>query len=131
MTTQRAKTIDIQDYKDLLRIDWDWGSTGIWSIDRPKQTSSGGNVSYESLSIPSWLVERFNYWTQWLESCESWHNHVEWDQELLDAYAFSLATDLKRFLGDQYYIEYKDREVHDDLHYLQKVNFGNCSSTDD
>jgi len=114
----------ITEYKELLRIDWDCSSTGIWVIKEPRQKSAGANLSYEGLDLPDWLVERFNYWTEWLESSESWNGHEEPDEDLVRAYKLSLAIDLKRVLGDDYYVECSGREIHDDRTYLQRKNFG-------
>lgn len=112
----------IDEYKELLRIDWDWSSTGIWVIKEPKQEYAGSNLDYDALSLPEWLIERFRYWTDWLEASEPWNGHEKQDAELLAAYQLSLGVDLKRVLGDDYYVECSGREIHDDLLYMKRVN---------
>jgi hypothetical protein len=42
---------------------------------------------------------------------------------LLDAYGLSLAVDLKRVLGEGYYVEWRRREVVDDRARLRRTNF--------
>jgi hypothetical protein len=120
MPIPRATKRPLNEYKVLLRIDVDWGSTGIWQIKEPKQRCAGGCVVYEELKLPQWLVDRFEYWTNWHDAHEPWKETPGLDSELWRAYAFSLAIDLKRVLGDDYYVEYGGREIHDDLKYLRQ-----------
>lgn len=119
----RVKKRQIEEYRALLRLDWDWSRTGIWVIQEPRQIYAGLNLSsYQSLNLPGWLIDRFEYWTDWLGSSESWSGQETPDKILLGAYELSLAIDLKRFLGDDYYIECQGREIHDDRAYLRKAN---------
>jgi hypothetical protein len=74
-----------------------------------------------ALDLPQWLIDRFDYWTSWHDSCEPWRSRVGVDSELYLAYAMSLAVDLKRHLGEDYYVECNGIEVHDDRAYLLKV----------
>jgi hypothetical protein len=123
MEYPRVKKRPLSEYRELLRLDWDWSSTGIWIIQEPKQKYAGSNLSsYAVLNLPGWLIDRFEYWTDWLESSASWKGHETPDKALLGAYELSLAMDLKRFLGDDYYIECQGREIHDDRAYLLKAN---------
>jgi hypothetical protein len=88
---------------DDLHVDIDWGSTGIW-ID-------GRNLSqYSCLNLPDWLVERFRYWTGWYNSHEPWNGETI-DQELFDAYGWSLAVDLKRVVGESHRIFWRKKEI--------------------
>jgi hypothetical protein len=58
-------------YRMLLRVDWDWSSTGIWVLQEPGQKHAGANlVDYADLDLPEWLVKRFRYWTDWQEAGE-------------------------------------------------------------
>lgn len=105
----------------LLRVDVDWGSTGIWEIPTIDHPYAGMNRSYESLGLPQWMIDRFEYWTSWHDSHEIWKTSPGYDSQLYFAYAMSLAIDLKRFLGDLYYVECNGREVHDDRAYLNAL----------
>lgn len=120
MSIPRTTKRRLNEYKALLRIDVDWGSTGIWEIKEPKQRYAGRCVAYEGLNLPKWLVDRFEYWTTWHDAHEPWKETPGLDSELWRAYAFSLAIDLKRTLGDDYYVEYGGREIHNDLEYLRQ-----------
>jgi FAD/FMN-containing dehydrogenase len=88
---------------DDLHVDIDWGSTGIWI--------EGANLSrYSDLDIPDWLVERFRYWTGWYNSHAPWNGETL-DHELFDAYAMSLAVDLKRVVGHRHRIFYLKKQI--------------------
>ncbi len=115
----RAKKKPLSEYKALLRIDVDFGSSGIWEITEPGQRYAGTCRAYESLKLPAALVQRFDYWTSWFDAHEPWNGTPGFDTELFRAYGFSLAIDLKRVLGDDFYVEYGGREIHDDREYVR------------
>ncbi len=98
--------------KAYIRVDLDWDSTGIWVLDNPFQKTAGRNASYEIFSIPKWLIDRFEVWTQWYNAQEPRRAGKDSiDQEYFDAYGLSLAIDLKRYLGADYHIEYMGKEI--------------------
>ena len=119
MPFPRTKKRPLHEYRAILRVDVDFDSTGIWEVPEPCFRYAGKCVSYSSLGLPEWLIERFDYWTSWFNAHEPWRDTPGLDGELFRAYAFSLAADLKRVLGDDYYIEYGDREIHDDRDFLK------------
>jgi hypothetical protein len=88
---------------DDLHVDIDWGSTGIWI--------EGGPLSrYSDLDLPDWLVERFRYWTGWYNSHAPWNGETI-DHELFDAYALSLAVDLKRVVGERHRVFCREKQI--------------------
>jgi len=119
MPIPRTKKRPLNEYKALLRVWVDFGSGGIWEIKEPKQRSAGQGWMPDR-ELPGWLKDRFDYWTSWFDSHEPWKATPGLDAELWHAYGFSLAIDLKRVLGDDYYVEYGSREIHDDREYLQE-----------
>ena len=95
-----------------IRVDLDWGSTGIWLLDAPFQKTAGTNVAYDDFSLPSWLVDRFNVWTEWYNAWTPWKGDKNKpDQKAFEAYGLSLAIDLKRFLGDDHHVEFRGTEI--------------------
>ncbi len=120
--SERSVVSDEDSYKQLIRIDVDWCSGGIWQIPTIGHPYAGICINYESLGLPDWLIRRFEYWTAWHDSHEPWRSVVGIDTDLYSAYAMSLAIDLKRFLGKDYYIECNGREVHDDCAYLREIH---------
>lgn len=114
----RTESQNDERFVALLRVDVDWGGTGIWEIPTIDHPHAGMNRSYESLGLPQWMIGRFEYWTSWHDSHEPWKTTPGYDSQLYFAYAMSLAIDSKRFLGDSFYVECNGREVHDDRAYL-------------
>lgn len=119
IASPRAVHRPVSEFKALLRVDVDWCSGSIWEIPEPGYRYAGVCASYEALGLPDWLIQRFEYWTSWHDSVEPWSSRLRWDADLYGAYALSLAINLKRFLGDDYYVEYHGREIHDDRAYLR------------
>lgn len=120
--SSRCPSNNDDEFEALLRVDVDWCSGGIWEIPSLDHPYAGSCVSYESLSLPQWLIDRFEYWTTWHDSQEPWTSNEGVDSDLYSAYAMSLAIDLKRLLGKKYYVECKGREIHDDCAYLLKYH---------
>jgi len=114
MLEPRSCESEIGRYKQLLRVWCDWCSTGIWVIDEPMQKTAGANADYEDYDLPDWLVARFDYWTDWWNSWEPWQTRDAEEDYLMDAYVLSLAMDLKRVLGPDYYVEVAGKEIHHD-----------------
>ena len=97
--------------KDILVVDVDWSSTGIWI-----RGADGRNkhLGYDWLILLPWLVARFEYWTWWYNRWEFWTPGAEDrkpDDTLFEAYGFSLAIDLKRVVGDRYHVEFRKKEI--------------------
>jgi len=98
-----------------IKVDIDWGSTGIWI----KGEQSWGNAQYKNHPIPQWLVERFDYWCHWYNSHidkDFEFEEVTWQQ--LEAYKLSLAIDLRRALDEDKYIVYvwnEEQSRHDEI----------------
>lgn len=89
--------------ENQLKADIDWSSTGKWV----KIKNAGwANTQYEDYDLPKWLIERFNYWTEFYNSypSETIEKDMNWDQ--FEAYGISLAVDLKRVLGNEYNVFY-------------------------
>ena len=122
MPFPRPKKRHLDDYRALLRVDVDFGSGGMWEIPEPCCRQAGTCISYESIGLPTWLIARFDYWTSWYDAHRPWQNTPGLDGELFRAYALSLAVDVKRVLGDDYYIEYAGREIHDDRQFLRDTH---------
>jgi len=95
--------------KEILAVDLDWGSSGIWELE---STDHWVGVGYDGLGLPDWLESRFDFWTAWYNR----HDPVSYrmDKEevrLFYCYGMSLALDLRRFLGEDYEVRYGRRMV--------------------
>ena len=80
-------------------------------------------MDYADLPISADLVARFQRWTEWHDLSSTLDRRQAADWELHSLYAWGLAIDLKRELGEDYYVEYGGREIHDDPAYMRK-HFG-------
>lgn len=95
---------------NIIMVNKDWGSSVLWG-----RSSTGGMAnysSYEHFGFPSWLIERFDYWSNWYESNipENISDSLDWDS--FEAYGLSLAIDIKRLVGDKFVVYYgHDQEV--------------------
>ncbi len=89
--------------EDDLRVDIDWGSSGIWTRDLKMR-------HYSDLKLPDWLVDRFRYWIGWYNSQQPERVSETLDSELFDAYGLSLAVDLKRVVGERRRVFYVGRK---------------------
>jgi hypothetical protein len=121
MPIPRTKKKLTSEYKALLRVDVDFGSSGIWEIREPKQRYAGCCWLHLEGILPAWLVKRFDFWAAWYDVQEPWNGLPRVDSELFEAYGRSLAIDLKCVLGDDYYVEFGGREIHDDYAYLREL----------
>lgn len=97
----------------FFRVDIDWASSGVWETSRPCEVDGmGGNIDYEELELPDWLLNRFIFWEHW-HSCADSHCDlpIDFDWESFSAYGRSLAVDLKYHLGPEISVCYRDKEV--------------------
>ena len=52
----------MKQYKMYLRVWQEYSSSGIWSIENPKQMTPIKMVSYEMLNLPQTLITDFQNW---------------------------------------------------------------------
>ncbi|MCX6906540.1 MAG: hypothetical protein NTY01_00695 [Verrucomicrobia bacterium] len=95
--------------KEGLDVDLDWGSTGIWEYSDDKYLH--GNLSYASLRLPPWLIERFDYWTWWFNRMTPETGANAPDDDLFEAYGLSLAIDLKLWVGERFDVYYRKKKI--------------------
>ena len=89
--------------KDVLAIDLDWGSTGIWIL----RGEHWLNLDYAPLNLPDWLIARFNFWTEWFNRQSPVSFCMQKKEERhFHAYGLSLAIDLRRVLGEEYEVRF-------------------------
>lgn len=91
-------------YKMYLRVWEEYGSSGIWSIENPKQKIPIRMVSYEMLNLPQSLIDEFKSWIDDFDENQPFPPS-DWDSESFDKKGDELSQKLKDFLGDEYYVE--------------------------
>ncbi len=90
-------------FDKCIVVSKDWGSSALWG--RGKFGGLANFASYDAFSLPQWLIDRMNYWSDWYESRDPDRpDDVDWEN--FHAYGLSIAIDLKRFLGSEWEVQY-------------------------
>ena len=85
-------------HEDLrIQVMADYGSSGIWALP-----PSRGMVRYEQIHLPNDLVRDFVKWIEWFWIAQ----YDELDFAPFNSEGYTLALHLKRFLGEDVYVEY-------------------------
>ncbi len=87
-----------------LRVWEEHYSSGIWSIENPKQMIPIKMVSYINLNLPQNLIEEFTLWMEEFNDNQPFPPEA-WDWESFDKKGNELSQKLKNFLGNDYYVE--------------------------
>jgi hypothetical protein len=89
-----------------ITIDWDWGSTALWTKNN---NGRWGNLSdYDSygLKLSKELKDRMQYWCDWQNSRNPPDEVGGYELESCYHYGYALAIDLRRELGNRYVVYY-------------------------
>ncbi len=92
-------------YSRFLRVEADWGASGIWGISFPGSYGATPNYDYGNFKLPKSVVRRFEKWTS-LYSCRDPEDPAELDQASYDREGESLARELKKVVEPDTYVEY-------------------------
>ncbi|MEO8609198.1 MAG: hypothetical protein ABI690_15010 [Chloroflexota bacterium] len=87
-----------------LRVMAEYMSSGIWVIGE-RGAFRHGMIEHASLKLPTNLAQAFNDWIEWYEDNLS-TDEVIFDIEKFNAEGLRLATELKKFLGSDVYVEF-------------------------
>ncbi len=101
-------------YKSFVRIDFDWMADGLWEIPFPGSVALDLSLSPEYFRMPEPLATRIHAWQANLDSREpgAEPEDEDFDYEASDAEGLEIAREVKLFLGDDYYVEFRPfREV--------------------
>lgn len=103
-----------------LRVMAEYGSSGIWQIGQIGLFRHG-MVEHSSLGLPPELAQRFDEWIT------TYTSQLETPGHFLDIASFNatgraLATELKRFLGPLYEIEYIPENVDGSLGVAENIS---------
>ena len=96
-------------YGSMVRVDFDWMAYGLWCIPFPGSVTTDPALSPEYFGMPDRLARRIQTWQANLDSREPGADpeKEDFDYEASDAEAFEIAKEVKLFLGDDFYIEYR------------------------
>src|ERR1041385_8367112 len=89
---------------NIIMVNKDWGSPVLWM--RGRDSGFGPLASYAFLDLPRWLLDRFEFWSEWHDSWVPETPCPEPESDAWDSYGMSLASDLKRVVGDRFAVYY-------------------------
>ena len=101
-------------YGSMVRVDFDWMAHGLWGIPFPGSVRMGPALSPEYFGMPDLLARRIRAWQANLDSREPGTDPEEedFDYEESEAEGLGIAKEVKLFLGDDYYVEFRPfREI--------------------
>ena len=95
-------------FRKFLRVECDWGGTGIWGISFPGSYGATPNYAYECFDLPKQLIRRFERWTKHYNSMDPSVSFDEqgFRQEWFDKEGAALACELASRVDTLTYVEY-------------------------
>ena len=91
------------DYVGFLRVAAEYGSSGLWEIDLPKQETYGVGSMIE---LPEEIRERLRAWCAEYDRLDPWKRTKGYDWEAFHEEGLGIAKAIKRVLGPEWYVEY-------------------------
>ena len=104
----------LRKYRGFVRIDFDWMADGLWEIPFPGSVYMGSYSSPEKFGMPGPLAARVHAWQANLDSREvgAEPEEEDFDYEASNAEGLEIAKEVKLFLGNDYYVEFRPfREI--------------------
>ena len=95
-------------YQRFLRVECDWGGSGIWGISFPGSYGTTPNYGYDNFDLPKSLIKRFDRWTRYYQSMNPYKPFHEqgFRQEWYDKEGEALASALAARVDTSTYVEY-------------------------
>jgi hypothetical protein len=99
----------LREYRSFVRVGFDWMADGLWEIPFPGSVGMGVSVSPENYGMPGPLAARIRAWQANLDTREPLgeRRHEDFDYEASDAEGLEIAGEVKLFLGEDYYVEFR------------------------
>jgi hypothetical protein len=97
-------------YRGCLRVDFDWMADRLWEIPFPGSVYMGISVELEGFGISGSLAARGRAW----QASQDRLDVAEKDPDpgAIDAEGLDISKEVKLFLGNDYYVEYRPfREI--------------------
>ena len=101
-------------YKSFVRIDFDWMADGLWEIPFPGSVALDLSLSPEYFGMPQPRAARIHAWQANLDTRDPGAEleDEDFDYEASDAEGLKIAKEVKLYLGDDYYVEFRPfREI--------------------
>ena len=96
-------------YRDFLRIEFEWTAEGLWRIPFPGSFGMGEFRSPADYGMPGLLAVRVRAWQANLDTRDPFADpdDEDFDYEASDAEGLEIAKEVKLFLGDDHYVEFR------------------------
>jgi len=102
-------------YRDFLRVEHEWTAEGLWRIPFPGSVGMGEFRSPADYGMPAPLAARVYAWQANLDTRDPFADPGDdegFDYEASDAEGLEVAKEVKLFLGDDCYVEFRPfREI--------------------
>jgi hypothetical protein len=97
-------------YMNLVRVEFEWSAEGLWGIPFPGSLRLGEYLSPRDFKLPENLTVRIREWHGALDRLDPAGPELE--DEASHEEGLAVAKEVKLFLGDDYYVEYRPfREI--------------------
>ncbi len=98
-------------YDNFMAVRFDWYSSGLWKIPFPGSRRDVYNIGLEDLGMPERAKRLLREWHDPLDARLDMRPYGEkeyhFDQEASDARGLAAAKELKLFLGERIYLEFR------------------------
>jgi hypothetical protein len=94
-------------YERFMAVRFDWSSSGLWEIRFPGSVRYGGNICLEGLGLPERVKRLLREWHDPLDATLYEEGAKDFDQEASDARGLAAAKEVKLFLGERIYLEFR------------------------
>ncbi len=93
-------------YKKLLKVEFEYGSSGLWEIPFPGSVSLSCMLRPEDYGVSSKLAGELEDWVKYIDdNYEQWPGGKKPDWKKADAWGLEVAKKIRRELGNEYYLE--------------------------
>lgn len=104
-------------YKRLLRVEFEFGSSGLWVIPFPGSVSMGGMVLPEDYGVSPKVAGELEAWVRYIDdNFEPWPSGKKPDWEKVGTRGLEVAKKVKAEIGSEYYLErrlFRELAIHD------------------
>ncbi len=94
-------------YDNFMAVRFDWFSSGLWKIPFPGSVRYGPNIGLEGLGMPKRARKLLREWHDPLDAQPYDEDEEGFDREASDASGLAAAKEVKLFLGERIYLEFR------------------------
>jgi hypothetical protein len=92
-------------YDNFMAVRFDWSSSGLWEIPFPGSRRDVANIGLEGLGVPERARRMLKEWHDPLDA--TLYEEGDFDYEASDARGLAAAKEVKLFLGERIYLEFR------------------------